>query len=496
MRKIFVITSLIIIGISTLTELQAKPLVGIIKLRTDSPRVLTIASMYEKHLSNILKMSRGFAIVETALLNAELRKFKCIESKCVLRFARNAGIKIIISGSLTDMGEFFILDVQARAIDLPHYGKVIYSSKIKLPMHRSYSAREYSFICEEQAGGFLAKVFKFLQMPIYYTKNKQGKLLFDNDITGTYTLYKIKEGVGPFLKDYVAIGTITLKNGKVVKSSTMLKEGNFIIQTYHKKEEFLTEFYAGRKREIIFKKPMWQDTIYALIFTAPASASMPIAAPLFGYYQNEDWVGLSLWAINAYPYLYLEYDGFMNSPSDLRKNEKNISRRRMTHHRFAWYMFLSGGLSLFVDAFSQQYLYEARTFQKRQDIMGSSLTAGYLSLVSGGGGHFYRGHRFWGYFYFHLNNILVYLTIQEFTSKETYNAQTDSYDKEKINRTRAYTYAGLLVGLKAVEIIHTVFQKENISNGKILNQSFSLSPAVYGDRENGLSYGMQFIKRF
>ncbi len=230
---------------------------------------------------------------------------------------------------------------------------------------------------------------------------------------------------------------------------------------------------------------------------------MPFVAPYQGYFMNNDWTGLAMWALNGIPYLYLEYDGLTNRPSEIRKNYKDdktyktISRDIFTNNRFGLYMLFTGGISLFVDAFSHDYLHKASNFETKNDFLGNTATAIYLSIVSGGGGQFYRGNRYWGYFYFHLNNILLYKTFQAFSSKETYNATTDRYEKHAIDRTKAYTYLSIFAGVKIIEILHTIFTKEDISNGEIIEESsLSFTPAIIPDEKFNLSYGAQINFHF
>ena len=223
---------------------------------------------------------------------------------------------------------------------------------------------------------------------------------------------------------------------------------------------------------------------------------MPLAAPILGYYQNSDWSGLMFWAINATPYLYLEYKGFYETPDDLKTRNRDITSDEIARNRFAYYMFFTGGLSLFVDAFSHQYLKDASNYSGMQPLMGNSFSAAYLALVSGGGGHFYRGDRLWGYFYFHLNNILLYLTIREFSPAEKYDSATGTYNKGSVDKDRGYLYAGIFGVAKIVEIIHAVLTKDRISNGTVIEEEYVFTPRVFLYDDRSLGYGVQWSLRF
>ncbi len=128
--------------------------------------------------------------------------------------------------------------------------------------------------------------------------------------------------------------------------------------------------------------------------------------------------------------------------------------------------------------------------------MGSGLTAAYLSLISGGGGHFYRGYRGWGYLYFHLNNALIYYTMREFSSDMRYDEASDSYQKDDINSRRAYMLLGALGVLKTVEILHAVLLKDRIRNGIIEEGDISLIPVVMYDPRGDVILGAAVSGRF
>ena len=158
-------------------------------------------------------------------------------------------------------------------------------------------------------------------------------------------------------------------------------------------------------------------------------------------------------------------------------------------------MLLCGSIPLVIDAFSHQMHYFAQSYQGKQPYVGNTASAIYLSLISGGGGLFYKGYRLQGYAYFHLHNILLYSFLKEFSAGKTYNAQTNSYTKNKINKKKAYTYLSALALLKIIEITHVSLIRDNIKNGKLIKDSFTFEPVMY-DNNNEINIGMQYIFRF
>ena len=128
--------------------------------------------------------------------------------------------------------------------------------------------------------------------------------------------------------------------------------------------------------------------------------------------------------------------------------------------------------------------------------MGNNWTAFYLSAVSNGGGMFYKGHRSLGYFYFHLNNILLYATLREFSRPENRDPDTGIYSKGKINKKKGAALASALALSKTVEMVHTIFTTENIQNGKVEDEY--IIPQIFMTIDSGNSpvYNLGFTLRY
>ena len=390
----------------------ARPLIGFTGIAGSSPRTTTLSGLLEEHLIRITESTAIFSTINPSLLKSELTKFNCIDEKCILPFASRAGISLIVKGAFEDRGDSVMLRLFAYNTDVPGYGKIIYSHCIRIPMRQKYSLREFSYICEEHAGRFLSGVIKNFKSPVYFKKQAlSGEKEELAGLHGKHTLFRFDgPDCGGGIRMFSAVGTVLVDKGAVKKniSGRPVRDGDFILRAYSKEADFLQEFYPGRKKEIIFERSTLSDTLWVALFTAPASAVMPLTVPALGHYVNSDWNGLLLWGVNATPYLYLEADGFLDRPAERRGENKDIPRSVTARNIFAWYMLCAGGASLFVDGFAHQYCVDAAEYAEVHPLMGNPLTAGYLSLICGGGGHFYRGYRLWGYFYFHLNNILLY----------------------------------------------------------------------------------------
>ncbi|HRZ26392.1 MAG TPA: hypothetical protein P5295_06265 [Spirochaetota bacterium] len=470
----------------------AKPILGVAGFGALSPREGQLAQMLELHLDNIARSIGVFDLVNSALLRDQMAKFGCRDESCILEFSRDAGINVVISGSVRDLGDHLLFSIRAHSPDVPYDDKAVYRYSVEVPLYAKYTVTEFSYICEEQAGHFLAGLMSAYRRPVYFGNGQS----VSEGVSGSYDVYRIAGANEGSLRRFYAVGKTVVSAGAVVAGHDKdIRAGDFILLRYEDKSRFLKDFYYGRKKEVIFEPPAYQDALYMLLLTGPASALMPVVAPIFGYYRTADWTGLALWALNVAPYLYFEINGFVHYPGQYRDRHKNISRQTMAQWHFAWYFAFAGGAALFVDAFANDYLKTATNYLERRRFMGNPLCAAYLALVSGGAGHFYRGHRLWGYFYFHLNNALLYLIINEFSPGERYDRDRDRYVREGINETRGYAYAGVFCALKIAEVVHAVLIKDRIRGGDVVEDSASFEPVLYPG-ENGVSVGLQCNYRF
>ncbi len=462
--KLNLLTFIILILLSA--PLTAKPLAGIVFFDHNSSRGEIFASLIEKHSINILNNTGFFSTINEGIINRELKKFICLDEKCILNFAENAGIDLIIRGKISDNGDYAILTLDAFGIGIPFNKKLIYSYKVKIPAHDSITPRDFSLILEEHSGIFISKVLCIFKFPVKLTvEGETVKAVTELKVNGSYRIFNAHTSA----PDKSSI-TVDFKDNIAHPDSHIISEGDRIFLQFRKEGKDLYRYYADGKKNLVFEEPSLYDTLFVFFFTLPGSATMPISAPLLGYFNNDDWQGLGLWALNASPYLYAEARGFLNSPSRLKKDRKDISKDDRALNYFAWYMLLAGGTPLFIDSFASKYLYDASSFREKQGLMGNPYTAAYLAAVSNGGGMFYRGHRSWGYFYFHINNILLYSMLREFSTPEIYDNSTDKYSRGDNNKKRGALLASALAVSKTAEIVHSIIIKDNIKNGTVIDE--------------------------
>ena len=466
----------VIIILSAKLAMAAKPLFGIGELSTNSPRAYQMSLIFEERISSLIEETGRFSQIN--MPESGLSDFDCSEEKCLLRFASAAEMQALVLGSFDDRGDEMILDISAYGIDFPFNERKFYNYKISLPLSGALGADEYSYIFEEHAIRFTSGFLKrFSYMSLFKINNSRFELEDVAVPDGKYVIYRKGQG-GLFSK----VGEVNVSSGTIRSLDySSPTEGDFVLTSYKGEASFLDDFMYGRKREIVFGNMSWDEKLYAALSIVPGSAVMPMAAPL-AYFASADWPGLALWSVNALPYICLEIDGFAR-----RLNTKyDMSRTGRSNYRFAWYMLVSGGGSLFVDAFAKGYIENAANYlEGKQPYMGSDFLAGYLALTTAGGCHFYKGYRFWGYLYFHTVNLLTYSLIREYT-----------FHKDK--RERLMFISSALGAVKLVEFIHGMLLPYRIENGKPAGseENFTISPAISLGEDSNIIAGLQFVLKF
>lgn len=509
-QKAFSFSVIIIIAFSFIaTPVFSSTLIGVAGIIPESPRAKMFATLIETHLDNILRSNfvastGAFEPVNSTLLRNQLEKFSCTEESCIERFARKAHISIIVHGRIEERSRSLFLEISAFSIDVPYFGKAIHRYTAQIPTSGlSLSMREYSYIFEEHCARFISGMLRRYKKPLFVEK-LHNRIHIDapSHTHGIFTVYRSTTGssdaaskTSSFLR-YIPVGTITMRNGIPLSIPPFIREGDFILAGFSHAADDIQEFYDGRKRELVFTAPNSNDTFLMMLYTVPGSLTMPLFSPFLGYLAHQDYTGLALWSSNFAPYLYIEIKGIYERPQLFESVHRDISSSQLARYRFSLYMLLCGNMSLFVDAFASHNLYLASNYQGVQRYLGNTATAAYLSLVSGGGGHFYRGWRAWGYAYFHANNALLYYTIKEFSPSRNYNEITGRYEESSMNKRRAYSLLAAYCGFKIVEIIHAAILPDSIQNGSVEESTIFVHPifSLYENREN--LYGAALTMRF
>lgn len=481
--------SLVILMFIAAKAAQSAPLAAVSYISYNSQRAKAVSVLLEQHSIEILK-KYGFETINQGLISKEIEKNACFEETCLLRFAANARIELMISGSVEDRGNYISVTLKSFGTGVPVNGRLVLSRTVHIPLTSSLSAREFSLICEENAALFIASTLRSFTCASPLLKKEKGYIA-DLPVTGSYNIY-YNDSAGNIKQS----GECSINKGNVESVKGEITSGAFILADFYPQARMIGEYYAARKDEIVFQKADLYDTLFIILTTPLASATMPFAAPVFGYYTFGDWSGMGLWALNAWPYLYLEAKGFLDSPENLKHDRKDIRRDDRAANYFAWYMLLAGGMPLFMDAYAHYYLDQASLFIGQQRFLGSNITAGYLALVSNGGGQFYKGHRGWGYFYFHLNNALLYMTLREISMPEYYDQASGTYSKGSRNTDRALVYGSVLAVTKIIEITHTLLTGTNLECGETVDEYIIPQPLFALDSSGNPVYGISITFRY
>ncbi len=485
----------------------SQSLIGVAGIFSENPRTKMFAGIIDSHLDNILRSNfiaseNIFEPINSALFRDQLAKFNCSDESCLFSFAGRAKISVVIRGRIEEQADAFVLELTAFGTDIPYFGKTIHQYSARIPTSNlQLSMREYSYIFEEHCARFISSLLKKYRKPLYVI-SENGILRIDSsaNINGIFTIYRTASESAKLLSlvRHYPVGTIAIRNGRFVTPlPPIVHAGDFILQEFDAPAEKIAEFYEGRKREIVFSPSTSNDTFLMILYTIPGSLTMPLVSPFLGYLNHQDYSGLALWTINALPYAYVAYKGIIERPQLLERDHKDISSSELARYRFTLYMLLCGNMSLFVDAFASHSLYLASNYQGIQRYMGNTLTASYLSLVSGGGGHFYRGWRAWGYFYFHVNNALLYCTIKEFSPSRRYNETSGTYATSDIDKRRALSFLSTYAAFKIVEIVHAALLPDRIQNGTVEETNMFIVPfSSFRTTPDERIYGAAITMRF
>jgi hypothetical protein len=247
MKKLFIITALLLI---TWNELHAKPVAGVTSISWNTTRAMTLSTITEQHILAILKEKVSFDTITAGLINRELAKFSCFDEKCVIPFARNAGINLFINGNIQDRDTYINITLKAYAVNRLYNGNLVYSYSAKIPLDAPAGSREFSLICEEHAANFIAGTLKsFLQDITLKKENETYIADTDLKLNGKYTIYH-KNNIGETVK----IDETVLSANRITESNTkQIPENSFLLITYKEQSIELLKYYKARKKEILLK---------------------------------------------------------------------------------------------------------------------------------------------------------------------------------------------------------------------------------------------------
>ena len=454
--KKYIILCVVFILASTLV--YAKPKAGFGIIRGFSSEEMFLATLLRQHIINIAASLQIFDSVNPENLARQQQRYACYDEQCMLLFTREMGLSLFVIGKVSQTASGYRVHIAAYGLDIPYNGKEVcsYTATVKGTI-MDKSDREASYIAEEIASQFIVLLCQRFQVPAYISHNT---VVSDFTINGTFTCYTVEM----LHDDFVSLkpmDNVTIVNN-IVAGNGVYNDCMVLID-FKKEAEAIQQFYYGRKQEIVFNKAAWEDSCSLIAFTIPASATMPVVVPFFGYYANEDYEGLLLWIGNVVPYTGMQMWGLTHKPDTMKKHHEDISRHDRALYYFGWYMLFVGGMPSFVDSFSHSYLEQARYYKGKVSTMGDKKNEVYLSLLGGGSGMFYKGYRAWGYWYFHITNLCVYGLLYNYARPSEWDSAHNRYIKHDANKSASYAFLSLLSVIKIVEMIHTLSVPYTIS---------------------------------
>jgi hypothetical protein len=175
--KIKFISIIIILILSN--SLYAAPVAGVAGILSNTTRGYSIASLIEQHILEIFKKN-NFDTIQAGILNRELTKFNCLEEKCILNFAENADIDLIVYGSVIDKKNSIEIKLEAYGINTPFNKRLINRYEIKIPLNNNVNVglTEFSLIGEEHAAKFISKTLNVFVYPINIKYEKDEFILY------------------------------------------------------------------------------------------------------------------------------------------------------------------------------------------------------------------------------------------------------------------------------------------------------------------------------
>ena len=463
----------------------SKPTIGIFVTESKSPRIIRLAGLCADSLARAMDSADIFSPANSLKLRSELARLGCLDEACIIRYARTAGLNLLVYARITERGAQGRIEISCFAMDPPYYGRMIHRYTAMFPLWLWELGGEESInFCDEQAAYFCAGMLRGYRRPVPLRAGERGDIRAETPVVGRFEVYRFERNISDEGKilSHRSIGHALFRGGQMIggDDSRAVADGDFILVDYREEARRIRQEADERKRRLSADPSADHNLLYAALLGVPASIAMPLISPL-AYYSYGDFEGLALWAVSASPYLALEVSGLVDRPQRYREKHRDVSRDTEARYHFALYMLVLGGLPLTIDAISHHHITAASQYRGRQAFIGSGMTAAFLSITTAGGGHFYRGYRVWGYVYFHLDTALVYLAMRSLSRPRYYNELTARYERGRIQEKAGYAFLGALGAAKLAELVHVLVLRDRIRSGDPVEESFALYPYLYHD---------------
>gem|GEM_PF-2838265 len=477
MRIVRIIIIIIAVVSIKTVYVYAEPLIGCTLIETNSGRTSALKEMFISSIGRFCETFRGGDLVNSNLLDDQIRRFGCTDERCLLSFMRDAKIDILISGSIQEKDNSIVFNIIARSYNNPFHGKPICTRTSVVQVSSKAAVRELGYIAQEEAALLLADVYSEYVKLLPVKKSDNGTSSVNEDISGNFDFY-IVTAKGDDGELTQKSGSVKIEHG-ILNSAAKINETCYIGKTYKKESEEVKTYIYGRKKEIVTETKTLEHSLFAIPLVPFLSISSPITIPV-GYYSNADYAGLSIAVINSAPWWYTSFNGLNRNFWNLRHARSELKKHDDGKYLFALYTLSFGSSGYVIDMMARESLSKARRYEERVPYICNDYTAVTLSIVAPGGGMFYRGNRLCGSIYYQMDNLLAYLTIKSFAEKK---------------HRKSASYMTALVSVKIIEAIHAGLSGDPIMSGDIAGAA-DILPVVQCDADGSFRAGMTALVRW
>lgn len=474
-------SALILLAVSA--SARASIITAVVRSSADSPRAVSVRDSAGLALERFTSFAPSIVFVNQELINDQMKKYSCGDESCLLSFARDAKIDCLIFVTASEGPEGIRIGFTARVPGVPYGGKAVKSYSALLS--KSGIAREaLTAATEEHAGKFIALLLRSIRLPVPVSVNG-GKLTLGEELSGKYEVFRKIPGSPLF---YETQGFDDFTKGVSAGSSYNQADAYFVLRDFAREGASFDEYLYGRKHEMLFSGSEGM-TQYKVLFYVPAlSAVSPIALPL-GYYRNADYPGLFFSGCAMTPWGIVTAKYLKNAYWD---KDTHLTQKEKGSRNFGLYWIFAGNSSLVVDMYAHEALDAAANYRPTEYLGGNATAVG-LSILTPGGGMFYRGERLYGHLYYQAGNFLMYKTLLSFSSGERFNSDTGRYEKVKADRKKASAWLAGLIVLKGGEILHTVLTRDAVEAKHTVAQ-IEFQPLL--EYDDGLRAGAGLVFRW
>lgn len=464
MKRFFLLLTFLVTPITILAEIPDLVVAG---YEFDSPRGAIITKQMDYHFNNIFSNLDFIDYINPQDFRKYLIRDNLLNREQILQRSSEMNISITIFATIIDKNDTLHFSIIAFGNEFPHNGEIIAQMNKSITKIQNPSAKKYNLLSEDLCLQFSVKLLNNFKFPIKATSSSDSNQFYSKQ----YDTY------GKAF--YTPIDKFISKNSYYVKNYK------------NKSNDLNTRFYINKKK-LIFQGNNLETNFFTALSTPLLSTITPISAP-FSYISNNDYSSLGLFIANSSPYYYIASQTYLRYPPSMIKNNQNISKLDNTFYYFTLYHTFSGGISFFIDSTATYALHEAGQYNSKIPYIGDEHLAIYFSIISGGGGHFYKGHRFKGILYYHLNNLTLLSGLYFISEKMSYSNSEQKYHSSGKDIKKASLCFSAFVILKTIEVIDIINTPFNTSLGKEDNTHFSFSIIPQNDET---TFGLSISKEF